>query len=420
MNEKTLLLSPPRQERDSSFSLYVSETTEHHVCQGGSSATGAVFNLSNSIVGAGIIGLGGAIAASGGLISILGIVFFAGLAKVSFDMVIELSVAAKGSYEQLGRLAFGKLGFIIIVISKFVYAFGCLVAYIVIIKENFPSAAKHLVFGSTDQPVESDESILASLLDKPNLVTFLLSVLVMLPLCLMRDMTPLEKFSAVKILAVTLIVLIVASLYLLNPNGAVRLQGGSVYQNWFEIRTGFLESVGTFVFTFVAQHTVHLTFNSLRDDVRNMESWRVVSSASLLIATALSLGAGVFLYMTFWQETSSDMFALYPPLVSIDVAKLLLCVTMMFTYPLPLFSCRELMIVSIPTPKESGTASTSDAAATKAWWLLLQDESQLIWPLHVVVTTALWFVTTELAIRAPSLGDVLNLVGCIAGTMICT
>lgn len=398
----------------------------HH---GGSSITGAVFNLTNSIVGAGIIGLGGAIATSGGLVSIVCIVFFAGLAKISFDMVISLSSkddGANGSYEQLGKATYGQVGLAVIVISKFVYSFGCMVAYLVIIKENFPSATMHLVCGSESGSAGSDSSV-ARLLDKPDLVTFLLSAVIMLPLCLLRDMTPLEKFSAVKILAVLAIVVIVACLYLANPNETIRLDGGSVYQNWFEIRPGLLQSVGTFVFTFVAQHTINLTYNSLRDDVRNMTSWRVVSSISLTISTVLSLGASVFLYMTFWEKTTSDMFSLYPPLASIDVAKLLLCVMMMFTYPLPLFSCRELIVVSIPTHKGAevehlaveGTISPSTVEnGRKAWWLLPNNDTQMILPFHVLITMTLWFVTTELAIRASSLGDVLNLVGCIAGTMI--
>lgn len=396
---------------------------------GGSCITGAVFNLTNSIVGAGIIGLGGAIAASGGLISIICIVLFASLAKVSYDMVVSLSAhgGEKGSYERLGEATFGTTGLVVIVVSKFVYAFGCMVAYIVIIKENFPSASRHIVYGSD----ESVDSTLSSILDKANMVTFLLSATVMLPLCLLRDMTPLEKFSAVKIAAVILIVVIVASIFFVNPGGTVRLQGGSLYENWFEIRQGFLQSVGTFVFTFVAQHTVHLTYNSLHDNVRNVDSWRIVSSISILIATALSLGAGLFVYMTFWKETSSDMFSLYPPLVSIDIAKLLLCVTMMFTYPLPLFSCRELIVISLPARKanetnllidvEMPTDDHSDTAVgRKAWWLLPEDVTQLIRPLHILVTVTLWYTSTELAIRAPSLGDVLNLVGCVAGTMIGT
>lgn len=175
-------------------------------------------------------------------------------------------------------------------------------------------------------------------------------------------------------------------------------------------------SLGTFVFTFVAQHTVHLTYNSMRDEIRNEESWSVVSTFSIVIATVLSLALGISVYMTFWEETTSAMFEFYPPLASVDVAKLLLSVMMMLTYPITLFSARELIITSIPVAKEETEIVTT--SGRNAWWLLPEDNKQLIRSLHIMLTVALWWISTELAIRAPSLGDVLNFIGCVAGTVI--
>jgi hypothetical protein len=51
---------------------------------------------------------------------------------------------------------------------------------------------------------------------------------------------------------------IVILLWAINPNDEVRHQGGTTYENWFEIRPGLLESLGTFVFTFVSQPTVQV------------------------------------------------------------------------------------------------------------------------------------------------------------------
>jgi hypothetical protein len=54
--------------------------------------------------------------------------------------------------------------------------------------------------------------------------------------------------------------------------------------------------------------------------------------------------------MTFWQSTQSDLFEMYPPMRIVDLAKILLCVTMLLTFPLPFFSCRELLIVAVIQP----------------------------------------------------------------------
>jgi amino acid permease len=234
-------------------------------------------------------------------------------------------------------------------------------------------------------------------------------------------------------------------------------------------------SLGTFVFTFVSQHTVHLVYGSLRPDVRNLSNFKKISSVALLASAALSLTVGVFVYITFWESTKSDIFQIYPPSWMIDSAKLLLCITMLLTFPLPFFACRELVIVTFLHPfclvvppttvnvdeierndlqeplllrdsEEHPVATTEqeqdqedpNARCTSAdsmsirtelsrvvmervavrKWLLDHDDRQLVLAGHVAVTGKLWFVTTCLAIAAPNLGDVLDLVGCASGTMI--
>jgi amino acid permease len=222
--------------------------------------------------------------------------------------------------------------------------------------------------------------------------------------------------------------------------------------------THSLSSLGTFVFTFVSQHTVHLAFGSLKPELRTVANWKKVSTCSILISGTVSLAVGVFVYMSFWEATESDIFEIYPAIPSIDVAKLLLCMTMLLTFPLPFFTCRELVIVLLWPCKsdEESVVSTDDAEVSADLqepllqeddasngdeidrslsladlsvmsaqvmevyhsFLLPGEERQLILPLHVIVTVKLWIVVTGLAIVAPSLGDVLDLVGCATGTLI--
>jgi len=335
----------------------------HH----GSSLGGAIFNFTNSIVGAGAIGLGGAIAESGGAISIAAIVFFGVLTKLSLDLIIRLSVeteGAHGSYEDLGKIGFGWIGYLIIMASKFLYSFGCLVAYVIVVKDNLGPAIRSLMYGSAEC-----QSFFCSFLGKDFWMTWAASTLVILPLCLLRDMTPLARLSLFSVLSMVSIVAIVIYLYVANPNDEIREPGLGLYVDWLQVRFGFLEwyascgkncvlllrriqiltttcrrspqnSLGTFVFTFVSQHTVHLTFGSLKPNLRTCQNWEKVSTASLLISGTVSLSIGVFVYMSFWQTTQSDIFEIYPAIPVIDLAKILLCVTMLLTFPLPFFTCR--------------------------------------------------------------------------------
>jgi amino acid permease len=344
-------------------------------------------------------------ARSGGLISIITIAAFAILTKLSFDLVILLCVeteGARGSYEHLGSMTFGNTGRIAVVISKFLYSFGCLVAYVKIVKDNFSSAMRDLTNVEWNQ----------------DLVTLSLSCVIMLPLCLVRDITLLERVSIVKLMVVVSILSIIIYLYVANPDGAIRHVGESTYTKWFEIRSGYIESLGTFVFTFVAQHTVNLAYESLRPQHRTVESWKHVSTYSVFLSASLSLAVGIMVYVTFWEHTSSAIFELYPSLKAVAVAKLLLCFMMMFTYPLPFFSARNVIIQLIPWSNDDELPTQREDQPTKSWWLSDGRSKQFVPSLHVVVTVFLWGITTLLAILAPSLADVLDLVGCTTGTVI--
>jgi amino acid permease len=290
-------------------------------------------------------------------------------------------------------------------------------------------------------------------------------------------MTPLAFTSLVSVVSMIMIVAIVIYIYFDCPQ--VREPGGTFFENWIEIRPGVWDNLGTFVFTFVSQHTVHLVFASLKPQKQTLRNWKIVSSCSILAATTVSLLVGVFVYATFWQNTKSDIFQIYPESWMIDLAKLLLCITMIGTFPLPFFTCRELIIVTLIHPlcgidltsdnvetinsrqqvhadyandsenelrrplvggdsmdesNENGVVA-SDASsvdtelsrriihharhtATPKNWLLPEDDRQLQWPGHVGVTFKLWLVATGFAIAAPSLGDILNLVGCASRTLI--
>lgn len=187
----------------------------------------------------------------------------------------------------------------------------------------------------------------------------------------------------------------------------------------------------------------HLTFKSLRPGLRTLPTWKVVSSWSIAISGLVALGIGASVYATFWEQAESDMFALYPAWPIIDVGKLLVCFMMLLTYPLPLFTCREMVIVAATTKwsslvgasyepeqedsleepllaedenEESGLPPPTDEVDTRPSWMI--SETQLSLPYHCLVTILFWGITTVLAILAPSLGAVLDLVGCATGTVI--
>ena len=143
------------------------------------------------------------------------------------------------SYENLGFEAYGSIGRLVVIISKGLYSFGCLVAYVVIVKDNFSFALVHLLYGDNDGDGVKT-SLLKSALSNQNFVTIFLCSTVMLPLSLLREVKPLERFSALKISVVLMIAAIVIYLFATPENGQQALEGRFV-DHWLFIHDGFFE-----------------------------------------------------------------------------------------------------------------------------------------------------------------------------------
>ena len=72
--------------------------------------------------------------------------------------------------------------------------------------------------------------------------------------------------------------------------------------------------------------------------------------------------------------------------------------------------------IETTTPEPDSNLLVHDAASLLSWFIA---DRQLKSSVHYIsVTVALWAITTTLALVAPNLGDVLNLVGCATGTVI--
>jgi hypothetical protein len=129
--------------------------------------------------------------------------------------------------------------------------------------------------------------------------------------------------------------------------------------------------------------------------------------------------------MTFWEKASSDLFHLYPPSGAINFCRLLLCTSMLLTYPFPLLTVRELLVLLLFKPPAGRPVLHEDKTTPLVQneytinndsWLLPGSETQLKRPYHIAITAILWFTTLLLALKASSLGAVLNLTGCALGT----
>lgn len=100
----------------------------------GASFTGAVFNLSTTIVGAGIMALPATMKVLGLGLGIVMIIFMAFLTEASIELILRFSRAGKSSsYGGLMGDAFGKYGKIMLQICVMINNIGVLIVYMIII-----------------------------------------------------------------------------------------------------------------------------------------------------------------------------------------------------------------------------------------------------------------------------------------------
>lgn len=204
------------------------------------------------------------------------ILFFAFVNKRSLDLIISLSLQLNTndndtSYESLGQHAFGAPGRIAVLLSKTLYSFGTLIAYIIVVKDNFGSGLGHLIYqndyiatssSSSDLSLSSSSSSYEEigwfhqLILHDGILTLTVSALVIFPLCLLRDMAPLANVSIASVLAMVFIVIIIIYLYATTDANADHDHDSSttsdvdphyaphefdVYRDWIEIKPGFFE-----------------------------------------------------------------------------------------------------------------------------------------------------------------------------------
>jgi sodium-coupled neutral amino acid transporter 11 len=196
---------------------HIKELTEVTDCKSGeynTSILGGSFNLVNTIIGSGIIGLPFAIKSCGFGMGVFLLTFVACLIYCSVVLLVKCGLKTGHlDFEELAEHSFGLLGYIMVSLFMFIFCFGAMVAYFVVIGDSIPPVVQlyHPDLEITSRPI----------------LIVLFGVILVLPLCLLKDLTSLSKTSAVSITCDILIIFIV----LIVGPGQAKDQGIVLTQN---------------------------------------------------------------------------------------------------------------------------------------------------------------------------------------------
>eukprot|EP00771_Trimastix_marina_P001672 gnl/Trimastix_PCT/2759.p1 GENE.gnl/Trimastix_PCT/2759~~gnl/Trimastix_PCT/2759.p1 ORF type:complete len:439 (-),score=82.42 gnl/Trimastix_PCT/2759:530-1819(-) len=352
--------------------------------QGDSSRFAAIFNLTNTVVGCGILTLPYACRESGLLVFLILLVAMSALSYLTMLILVKCTeVTGEYTYKDLAKGLLGKrFGGILIETLIVIYTLGCCISFGVIV-------------GDYTAPVFAQLIDPSSVLAQRWFVVIFFACLTFLPLSLPKSLTFLQYFSLVSVLCVVFAVVAVL-IRLVAP-----FQMRRVPMHLSQLRMG-PQSISTlFAATplisvaFAAQYNVQQLFGELkRPTFRNMN---IVCLATMALCLAGYALMGVLGYATFRGATPSNVLtgycALGPDMLAY-LAKMGMSLTAMFSFPLTLFPARK-SLENIFSPKKPFST-----------------------PVHIILTTAIVALCCTVAILVGDMSVVLDFSGALAGSTI--
>ncbi|KAF2740578.1 hypothetical protein EJ04DRAFT_507621 [Polyplosphaeria fusca] len=291
----------------------------------------AFMNMANSIIGAGIIGQPYAFRNAG---LITGTVLLVGL-TITVDWTIRLIVinsklSGANSFQATVEHCFGKSGLVAISLAQWVFAFGGMIAFCIIVGDTIPKVLAAL-FPSLD------EMPFLWLLTNRRAIIILLILGVSYPLSLYRDIAKLAKASGLALVSMAIIIVtVITQSFRVPPESRGQLRGGII------IHSGLFEAIGVISFAFVCHHNSLLIYGSLRKPT--IDRFARVTHFSTGISLTACLIMALAGYLTFGNKTQGNVLNNFPnDNLMVNIARLCFGLNMLTTLPLEAFVCREVM-----------------------------------------------------------------------------
>lgn len=376
----------------------------------------------NGVVGAGIIGLPGALNEAGFSLGIALCLIVAVLSAWTIRLLAEVG-AAHGvyTYQDLSQRAFGPAGYYLVCAFQGLFAFGAMCSYLVIFADTVPSVLREVTPWATTAPAALDRSA----------ILVVGSLLILFPLCLLRQYAQLAKFSVLKFFAITFLTgTVIAFKYRLAEEVASAKSAEWKYE---EIHANPFPALGTIAFAFVCHHQTFLAMGSLR----NPTARRFAVTVNLAITGSfmVSILMGVFGYMTFWDKTKGDIFLNYEAFESVrssgvmNTARLFVALNMLITYPSEMMVARNTLeallerrrkhrrwlalkapVHDVVLLAQLRQQEELDALASADAWRCGQPPTRALAE-HVGLTLGLYLLTLVIALTVKDLSRVLNITG---------
>ncbi|XP_048322570.2 amino acid transporter AVT6C-like [Ziziphus jujuba] len=332
------------------------KSLDHQNAQTGASFTGSIFNISTTMIGAGIMSIPATMKVLGivpGFVLILVVAFFV---EVTVEFLLRYTHSGESNtYAGMAAESFGRFGSVTVQICVVITNLGCLIIYFIIV-------------GDVLCGTESDGTVHLGVLQEwfgvhwwnsRAYALLFIAVFVMLPLVMLRRVDSLKHSSAVSILLAVFFVAVSSAMaiYALFKGKTQKLR---LFPDFSQVS---VFDLFTTIPVFVTGFGFHVNVHPIRAELGKASDMKPAVRISIVICIAIYFAIGFFGYLLFGDSIVADMLVNFDQnsdstvgQILNDIVRLSYAVHLLLVYPVMNFSLR-VNIDELLFPKKPDLAS---------------------------------------------------------------
>uniref|UniRef100_A0A8C9STF2 Solute carrier family 38 member 4 n=1 Tax=Scleropages formosus TaxID=113540 RepID=A0A8C9STF2_SCLFO len=356
----------------------------------------SVFNLSNAIMGSGILGLSYAMANTG-IVIFISLLFAVAILSLYSVHLLLMTAKEGGSliYEKLGERAFGWPGKMA--------AFGCITmqnigamsSYLFIVKYELPEVIRAFL---------GLEEISGEWYLNGNYLVVFVSVGVIMPLALLKNIGYLGYTSGFSLSCMVFFLGVVmykktqvpCPLPMLDHNSAHDADDDTCKPKFFVFNSQTVYTMPILAFAFVCHPEVLPIYSELKD--RSRRKMQNVSNLSIFAMLVMYMLSALFGYLTFYDSVEAELLHTFTKVYKFDTLLLLVRLAVLtavtLTVPIVLFPIRSSIVTLMFSGKEFS------------------------WIRHMFIAACILTFNNLLVIFVPTIRDIFGFIGASAATML--
>nr|AKN21662.1 slc38a-3 [Schmidtea mediterranea] len=286
----------------------------------------SIINLTNYAIGATLMTIPYSFSECGIILSLFLVIFISIITIVASEFLLQAGVTQRRTtYETLCMSCFGSVGKAILELNMVGMMYGSLIAYVIILGDLGSELFHEQMGFSIDTYLRP-------------FVLLILSMVLITPLCLKKNIENLANASALSLLFYTLLTIHLISMQ--SDSVPVPIVNFSKL-NWWKI-SGLMNVIPIISLGFTIQTQIFPVFNSIPDS--NIKDMKFVIRISTALVSLCYISVGIFGYWKFSQfnpKISADLLSMYPGSTTATLMKIGFLASVAISYPLTVFPVRS-------------------------------------------------------------------------------